>query len=136
MQPYIFISTEQGFCKAIPVKTGSILSLSFTHSVQRTLVIENFVVAKDNNLVLDSTEYKSLGVGLPFLLEDGKFRAENNKFIVSGMNRVHKSVDLRTGPEAKLTLNYGDINIPLYDLFPAGTLVHLRVGPLYSRWFR
>jgi hypothetical protein len=134
-QTCLFISTEQGIYQTMPAKTGSRLSLSFTHSVQRTLVVENFVVAENYILVLDSTEYKSLGVGLPFLLEDGNFRAENNKFIFSGMNRPHKQLDLRTGPEARLTLTYGDENIPLYELFPAGTLVHLWVGPFYSRWF-
>jgi hypothetical protein len=134
MQTCLFISTEQGIYKAMFAGTGSRLSLSFTHSVQLTQVVENFVIAEGDILVLDSTEYQSLGVGLPFLLEDGKFSTGNNKFVVSEMNRTHKQVDLRTGPEAKVTLTYGDKNIPLYELFPAGTLVHLWVGPFYSRW--
>lgn len=134
-QPYLFIETEQGIYQTIPVKAGATLSLSFIHSVQRTPVIENFIIEDSFTLTLDSTEYQSLGVGLPFLAEDGKLQAENGKFVMSGMNRPHQRLSLRIWPETRLSLTYAETTIPVYSLFPAGTLVTVWVGPLYSNWF-
>lgn len=136
-QPYVLIETNQGIYQTIPVKSGEKLSLSFIHSVQRTPVIENFIIIDDSYMfILDSTEYQSFGVGLPFLAEDGTFQAEKDKFVMKGMNRPQQCISLRTGPEAKLSLNYAGQTIPLYSVFPAGTLVTVRLGPLYSCWFK
>ncbi|MCX7780584.1 MAG: DUF1850 domain-containing protein [Negativicutes bacterium] len=135
-QPYLVIEADKAVVyKTLPIQVGSYISLSFTHSVQKTPVIENFVINESYRLVLKSTEYKSLGVGLPFLAEDGVFFAGDNKFVMSGMDRVYPGIDLRVGPEAQHSLIYGDSNIPLHDLFPPGTLVHLRVVPYYKVWF-
>lgn len=133
-QPYLFIATEAGIYRVIPVKTDAKFSLSFTHSVQLTPVIENFRVDDSNMIILESTEYQSFGVGLPFLASDGNFHAEEGYFVVSDMKRQHKRIDVRTGPEAKLSLTYGGQTIPLYAVFPPGTLIHLWVGPFYSQW--
>ena len=135
LQSHVFIETTQGIYQTIPVKDGEQLSLSFIHSVQRTPVIENFIIEDSGIFILDSTEYQSFGVGLPFLTEDGIFQAEKGKFVMRGMNRPQQSLRLRTGPEAKLSLTYAGRTIPLYSVFPAGTLVTVRVAPLYSRWF-
>lgn len=134
-QPHVFVEANQGIYRTIPVKSGEKLSLSFVHSVQRTPVIENFIVEDSYILTLDSTEYQSFGVGLPFLAEDGIFQAEKDKFVMKDMNRPQECLRLRTGPEAKLSLTYAGQTIPLYSVFPAGTLVIIRVEPLYSRWF-
>jgi hypothetical protein len=135
LQPHGFIETTQGIYQTVPVKSGEQLSLSFVHSVQRTPVIENFTIEDSGIFILESTEYQSFGVGLPFLAEDGIFQAEKDKFVMKGMNRPEQCLRLRTGPEAKLSLTYAGRTIPLYSVFPAGTLVTVRVEPLYSRWF-
>ncbi len=133
-QPHLYIEANHGIFQTFPVKVGEKLSISFIHSVQRTPVIENFIIEDSYSLTLDSTEYQSLGVGLPFLAEDGIFHAEQNKFVVSGMNRPHQRLSLRTGSEAKVSLTYNSQTIPLYSIFPAGTLVTVWVAPWYSRW--
>ena len=133
-QPQLFIGANQKIYQTFPGEAGTRFSLSFIHSVQLTPVVENFVIEDSYRITLDSTEYQSLGVGLPFLKEDGVFHTEQNKFIVSEMNRSHRQLNLRTGPEAKLSLTYAGQTIPLYSIFPPGTLVQIWVGPMYSRW--
>jgi hypothetical protein len=131
----LFVETVQGTKLVLFTRQGESVKLRYIHSVHKTPVFENFVV-KDNFLLLESTEYESYGVGLPFLPEEGEFQQVGDKFILRGLARHFPKVVFLMGPETKVAIYYENKIFPLYEYYPVGTAVTIRVGPYYSRWLR
>ena len=75
-------------------------SLGYTHSVMKTEAEEIFVTDDNEKIKLIRTEYKSYGVGLPFLPEEGKMKVENGKFILD-MEREFKNISMVISPIGK-----------------------------------
>lgn len=75
-------------------------SLGYTHSVMKTEAEEIFVTDNNEKIKLIRTEYKSYGVGLPFLPEEGKMKVENGKFILD-MEREFKNISMVISPIGK-----------------------------------
>ncbi len=90
-------------------------SLGYIHSVMKTPAEELFYVNKDNEIVLDKTIYKSLGVGLPFLPSEGTLTVENGEFILY-MDRSFKELNMIISPIPKHWLKIGDITYPMMDI--------------------
>jgi hypothetical protein len=130
----LVVESNNGIILRLPAKAGEQLSLTYTHSVQKTQVIENIVIQANGSLVVDSTEYESFGVGLPFLASEGHFRQEGNRFILENIGRSLDMINLRAGPEAQLKLSFHDQTYALFQMVPNGTLIRLRVAPYYSTW--
>ena len=99
--------------------------LSFIHSVQRTPVHEYFVISGDNKLVLDKTTYHSLGVGLPFSEENGKFISKNGEFVLN-MHREFESIPIRVSPIPKHSITIGGKEYPLLDFADPEDLLTIR----------
>ena len=75
LRPCLYITSDKHVFYNQPVTTGKPFSTQFIHSVQKTPVLENFVVdVEHKEIILDSTKYKSFAVGLPFLKSDGAFQ--------------------------------------------------------------
>jgi hypothetical protein len=136
LAPYLLVASEDAVLLRIPVKAGDILSLRYMHSVQKTLVIENIVIDQTGQLVVDSTEYESFGVGLPFLASEGKFHQVGNRFILEDIGRYFEIIRLRAGPEAQLNMQYHEHTYELYRLVPDGALIQMSVVPYYSTWLK
>ena len=65
--PYLYGQTEDGFIIRQEVEAGTPVTLAYRHSVQKTMIYEYLVVNDmEDGLVLKSTKYQSMGVGLPF----------------------------------------------------------------------
>ena len=75
-------------------------SLGYTHSVMKTEAEEIFTTDENKKIKLIRTEYKSYGVGLPFLPEEGKMKVENGKFILD-MEREFKNISMVISPIGK-----------------------------------
>lgn len=130
----IIVKTEAGTCLTLPIKSGDTFSLRFIHSVHKTPVWENFVVTGVDELMLTSTEYRSYGVGMPFLPSEGVFTQLEDRFLLTDLHRPFKQIPVRVGPEAKLTLIHAGQEYPLYEWLEPGTLVV--VGANYDyQWF-
>lgn len=114
-----------------PAITGMKFSICFIHSVQKTPVRENLCL-EDNGFRLDSTEYKSFGVGLPFLESEGTFRIEGDAFIMDNMDRHFEQLNLRTGVGTELRVLLNGREYKLYEMFPPGTRVDILTVPLYK----
>jgi hypothetical protein len=99
--------------------------LSFIHSVQKTPVHEYFVISGDNKLVLDKTTYHSLGVGLPFSEENGKFISKNGEFVLN-MHREFESIPIRVSPIPKHSITIGGKEYPLLDFADPEDLLTIR----------
>lgn len=120
--PKIFIGTERQAVAVVDAKEGLPLTIEFTHSVQKTPVIEELVFDA-GEFVLLRTRYKSLGVGLPFDASDGNFRREGDWFIMDDMNRRFKNLELRTGKGTRLKIIVDGREYELYKKFPLGTKI-------------
>lgn len=90
-------------------------SLGYIHSVMKTPAEEFFYINKNNEIILDKTIYKSLGVGLPFLPEEGDLTVKDGKFILY-MNRSFKEINMIISPIPKHWLQIGDTTYLLMDI--------------------
>jgi len=110
----------------IELGNAKTFSLRYTHSVEKTPVIESFRILDDGKLLLFSTAYKSYGVGLPSLPEEGKLTISNGWLILDNLHREYPAIRLRVGPEAGVSIELNDKTYPIYQWFPAGSLVIIR----------
>ena len=110
------------------------LTIRFIHSVQKTPVEEFLTAHADGHFHLTGTRYRSHGVGLPFLPEEGMFRQEGDWFVLD-MDRDYDELSLRTGVGTELTVEAGGQVIPLYEMYPPGTRIDLAAAPLYTYFF-
>lgn len=111
----------------LPLVRDKTFTLEYTHSVLKTPVQENFVLAPDNKLLLTSTTYKSLGVGLPFSAEEGKFTNKNGLFVLEGQKRQFNTINQVFMPVAKHALLYREKSYSYSNYFTPGALVRLQV---------
>ena len=100
--------------------------LRYIHSVERTPVIENFLIQDDGQLLLTSTAYKSYGVGTPSLPEEGRLTLKDGWIVLDNLRRIYPDIRVRVGTEAGLSLGVGSKLYPIYQWFPAGSLVIIR----------
>lgn len=108
--------------------------LSYTHSVQKTIVDECFKVQPDNTFSMYRTRYSSFGVGLPFLPGEGElvFLPNDTMQLDLKKPRTFPIVKLWTGIEAKVKLISGNDIIPIYEKYPTGTLVQISTCKRYA----
>lgn len=129
--PFLILSDQdEKTVLYLPLTGEQTFSLYYVHSVHRTPVWENFKPGPENQLVLTSTVYDSLGVGLPFLPGEGKLTIENGRFVLSGLDRRFPEVSLRVTPVAKQALVYRDKHYEFNSYFQAGSSVRIRLGRL------
>lgn len=121
-EPKIFIGTENKAVAVVNASENLPLTIEFTHSVQKTPVIEELEY-KNGEFVLRRTKYKSQGVGLPFDAGDGKFYRDGDRFIFDDMNRHFKNLELRTGKGTRLKIILDEKTYELYRNFPLGTKI-------------
>lgn len=81
--------------KVWKVEEGSGFQIHYTHSVEKSLVIEKYNI-RDGNLRLLETEFKSYGAGLPATTKN-KFETTADGFRIYGINEKYPSVIYRTG---------------------------------------
>ena len=112
--------------RSIPLGQSRIFSLRYTHSVEKTPVVETFRVREDGILLLVSTAYKSYGVGLPSLPSEGKLTIRDGWFVLENLQREYRDIRLRVGPEAAVMLEQEQQSYPLHEWYPAGSLVIIR----------
>ena len=112
--------------RTVPLGQSRIFSLRYTHSVEKTPVVETFRVREDGILLLVSTAYKSYGVGLPSLPSEGKLTIRDGWFVLENLQREYRDIRLRVGPEAAVLLEQEQQSYPLHEWYPAGSLVIIR----------
>ena len=124
-EPKIFIGTENQAVAVANTQENLPLTINFTHSVQKTPVIEELEY-RNGEFILLRTKYKSQGVGLPFDAGDGKFYRDGEWFIFDDMNRRFKNLELRTGKGTQLTITLNGKSYELYKKFPLGTKIIIK----------
>ena len=140
LQPIFLVQGEGRTLLALPLSETQAFTIRFIHSVQKTPVEENLVVdpaARDGagEFRLLSTRYQSFGVGLPFMEGEGEFHEEGEYFVFDHMDRHFPSLTLRTGVGTQLTLRTKAKTLRLYELFPPGARIDLRIARAYEAVF-
>ena len=126
----VFIFIQRAYAQ-MPV------TLNYRHSVMKTPIEENLYVNNEvDGLVLKSTKYQSLGVGLPFLASDGQFRQEGPWFIMDNMNRKYPTLSLRNGVSNNGVIRVGNKSYTLTEYMPLGSELYVYVCPLYQGLFK
>ncbi len=121
-QPKIFLGTESKTIFVADYQENLPITINFTHSVQKTPVIEELEL-RNGEFVLLRTKYKSQGVGLPFDASDGNFHRDGEWFVMDDMNRRFKNLELRTGKGTRLKITLDGRGFELYKKFPLGTRI-------------
>lgn len=125
--PVIVVSEQRGEpVLVIPMVHEKSFDLEYIHSVQKTPVQETLLLAPEGNLLLTSTTYRSLGVGLPFLPEEGTLFNDNGVFILSGLNRSFEQINLGFTPIGHQALLYNGQRFNLVDYFSPGAHVCIK----------
>lgn len=126
--PALVLSTQNSSpFLIIPMLYEKGFVLEYVHSVQKTPVQELFVLAPENQLLLTATYYQSLGVGLPFLPEEGHLINDNGVFRLTDINRLFEKIDLAFIPLAKQALLYHGRRYDLQDYWANGTILEIKV---------
>ena len=134
--PFLFAQTSDGIIMRQRVDAGTPVTLAYRHSVQKTMIYEYLEVNKiANGFVLKSTKYQSMGVGLPFSADEGKFREEDGWFILDDINRNYPELSIRNGVTNHGVLTVGDKDYNLDEMVPLGKELKLYVAPLYKGWY-
>jgi len=112
---------------SVPVEEGNVVSLEYTHSVEKTPV-EDVYVVEDGRLVFNRTEFVSFGAGLP---------TEGIEVMDDGY--VHRPDTERTGDVVVATGEVAGHELVVdgrrYDLtgMADGGTVHIRIEQGYLR---
>ena len=131
-RPYLYMEASGVIITAVPAKADLPFDIKFIHSVQKTPVEEYLVVGKAaEDIVLQSTRYRSFGVGLPFIESDGSFRPEGDYFIMDNMDRHFPNLSLRTGIGTKLTVTIDGSEYRLYESYAPGSRIDIYIAPHY-----
>ncbi len=112
--------------RVLELRQDKVFSLKYTHSVEKTPVIETFQAQGNGTLLLISTKYKSYGVGLPSLPQEGKLTVADGWLTLEGLHREYRILRVRVGPEARLVLEIGRQIYPVHEWYPPGSLVLIR----------
>ena len=85
------------YLKSWAVKDGENFGIKYTHSVELTEVIENYLI-KDDKIILKDTYFKSYGAGLP-ATTPYKFEITEKGFRIYDINEEMENLIYRTGAE-------------------------------------
>ena len=96
---------------AVPVEDGTPVALEYMHSVEKTRVLDAYVVRGDR-LVMTRMEFESYGWGLP---AQADVRSENGTFVFEPEGS-YRELYVTPGDVARHQLHIDDRSYALYDL--------------------
>lgn len=113
---------------------GDGFRIRLTHSVEKTVWEDYYVVKGNGELVLTHTVFESLGWGYPYSVEEGKLsRTADNKFILE-INRPQTSILLRISEQAMQEIVHGGRRYDLVAMYGQGTAVEVCAQSRYRHW--
>jgi len=126
--PTVVLSEQNGTIRLlVPLWQEKEFTVEYMHSVNKTPVQENFIPAPDNKIKLTGTEFRSLGVGTPFLPEEGQLVNDQGVYHLSGIERYFDRVPFIFLPFTRHTLIAGGERFAFSDYFAAGQIVEVRM---------
>ena len=89
LRPCIVVENDANILYCFKLNADEEIALQYVHSVEKTVVIEKIGLV-NNELCIKEMLYQSFGAGLPFLVQQGQFRIENDWFIINDINEKNK----------------------------------------------
>lgn len=108
---------------SVPVEEGTEVVLEYEHSVERTLVLDVYVVS-DGVLVSDRMEFSSFGAGLP---SHAEVTRDGERYVYIPPEREFETLRVTTGHVADHDLLVDGVRYDLAGLAKGGT-VEIRVS--------
>lgn len=122
--PELLLLDEQGQVrKRLPLSDGS-FSHVFMHSINLSLVDEDFSIADDDTLLLHHVRYAQTSTGMPSGSENG-FSMVDGRFVLE-MSRRFTEIPVRVSPVPGHGIRTAESFFAFSDLFNPGDLVILR----------
>ncbi|NLB53777.1 MAG: DUF1850 domain-containing protein [Syntrophomonadaceae bacterium] len=126
--PSVVLSDLNGSPRlVVPLWQNKEFTIEYLHSVNKTPVQEHFTPAPDNNIILTGTEFRSLGVGTPFLSEEGQLVNDQGVYSLTGMNRSFKKISYVPLAFTRHTLLAAGRKVYFSDYFTDGKIVEVRI---------
>ena len=124
--PALTITSQKG-CYVLPLKDGEDFSIQYTHSVNRSPVIDTIQRTGDT-LTVRTSLFLTYGAGIPVLSDQvGSTYTETEEgFLLSGIDSEHESISLITGTYADHRLLYRQHEFVLKQTFGEKTLITLQ----------
>jgi len=130
--PTLMLKNERGEVAArIPCPDGR-FTHRYVHSIRLRDVDEDFEIQKDGILLLVSTKFDTLGVGIPYDA-DGGFAMEGDRFVLK-MERRYRRLPIRVSPMAGHLIIAGGRNYPFTNWFAPEDLVVVEAKNLPRLW--
>jgi len=77
-------------------------------------------------MVLTSTSFETLGVGIPFDPAEGRLVNQKDRFLLIDINREFKVINLKAVPLAQQAIIFKNIQYAFNDFFPPGSSIRLK----------
>lgn len=135
LRPALCMAAEGKTALALPLGHGETFALRYTHSVNRSPVVDTLQWVGGSELWVRSSLFQSYGAGIP-AINDGvgtQVRQTQEGFLLEGIDTSHQEIALLTGTYADHHLLYRGREIRLKDLVGEQRLVVFRVGRV-SLW--
>lgn len=126
--PTIIISDVNGSPRlAVPLWQNQEFTVEYMHSVNKTPVQEHFSPAPDNKIMLIGTDFRSLGIGTPFLSEEGQLVNDQGVYRLSGMNRFFTRISYMPLSFTRHTLLVAGNQYNFNNYFADGEIAAMRL---------
>ncbi len=102
-----------------PIDPETEITIEYTHSVERTLVRDVYVVTDAGTLAMVRMEFSSFGAGLPAQAE---VTQENGRYVYEPTNREYETLRIRTGHIADHDLIVGDERYDIAAMTDGGSV--------------
>nr|WP_295973782.1 DUF1850 domain-containing protein [uncultured Bacillus sp.] len=122
----------------LPISTGDIFQLKYTHSIHLSDVIDSYIVTSDHQIKQTAMTYEDFSIGMPENAQNGEiFEHKNGKYYLSNMNRIFPYFDLRTGKvRANHMLIVANKEYPISSFIEPGTWIRITIKKLniWQQW--
>ena len=113
---------------------GDNFQLYLIHSVEKTPWEDNFLIQGQDDLLLTTSKFESLGWGYPYSEEDGKFSIDKENNFLMTMNRKFVKINTCVAIQAMPKIIFGNNVLDLCHEFGDGAMVEIAVRPRYKHY--
>ncbi|MGE4353124.1 MAG: DUF1850 domain-containing protein [Oscillospiraceae bacterium] len=119
--------SDKNYC--LPLSDGEAFSIKYTHSVNRSPVIDT-IERTGHTLTIRSSLYQTYGAGIPVLSDEvGDTYTETDEgFLLSGIDSEQNEINLITGTYSNHRLLYRGHELTLKKTFGEKTLITFKIG--------
>lgn len=110
-----------------PVSPGDLISVNYTHSVEKTSVNETYRVDNAGRLALYSAVFESSGAGLPSDASYDIAQGGNGQFIIRNFDRVYDEVTYGTGNISRHHVYIGGHEYDVFDILKENNKFTIRI---------